>query len=125
LFTGKLNKKLLFTTTTPTQLIHKPQLLLLLLPLLLQFTYYLWPWKRGVYFNFYQDIILKKVQYMRKHPPFASTAAIRHTTDDMKLGVTAPLLSMSFLRYNNPYYYNNPGLEKHQDRGVSSHHFKI
>jgi hypothetical protein len=39
-----------------------------------------------------------------------------------------PLFSMSFLRYNNPYYYNNPGLEKHQDRGflliISRYNFK-
>lgn len=53
---------------------------------------------------------------------------LRHTTDDMKWGVTAPLFSMSFLRYNNPYYYNNPGLEKHQDRGflliISRYNFK-
>jgi hypothetical protein len=53
---------------------------------------------------------------------------LRHTTDDMKWGVTAPLFSMSFHRYNNPFYYNNPGLEKHQDRGflliISRYNFK-
>lgn len=78
----------------------------------------------------------KKVQYMRNihilhllqllllliHP------LLRHTTDDTKLGVTVPLFSMSFHRYNNPFYYNNPGLEKHQDRGflliISRYNFK-
>lgn len=112
LFIGNIQQEVTVSTTTTTLHIYY---------YLFHYkftTYYLWPWKSRLGFN-YQDIILKKVLLSQTSNTTATTLnsyAILLTTRNQGLPYSFFRCHCSYTT-NHSTTNNSPGMEKHLDRG--------